>query len=186
MLPDGPPPEIVLYASEAVRLAGDYALVADTTAASGIRLHNPNRNAAKVYGAAAAPVSYAEFTFHAEAGHPYQVWFRGKAENNSWANDSMFVQFSGVPTTRIGSTNAMTVTLEDGVNAGLSGWGWQDDGFGVGVMGVPVVFESTGPQVIRLQPREDGLSIDQIVISPQQFLGTAPGAVRDDATVVAQ
>jgi hypothetical protein len=178
--------EVVLHASQAMRLVGDYVLVADATAAGGIRLHNPNRNAPKAYAAAAAPVTYAEFTFHAEAGRPYQVWFRSKAEQNSWANDSVFVQFSGVPTQRIGSTNAMSITLEDAVNAGLSGWGWQDDGFGVGVLGAPVVFESTGPQVIRLQPREDGLSIDQIVVSPQQYLTVAPGTAKMDGTILPQ
>jgi hypothetical protein len=178
--------EVVLYASQATRLVGRYTLLTDPTAAGGVRLHNPNRDVAKAYAAAAAPASYAEFTFYAEGGRPYQVWFRGKAERNSWANDSMFVQFSGDPTKRIGSTNAMSVTLEEAVNAGLSNWGWQDDGFGVGLLGVPVVFESTGQQVIRLQPREDGLSIDQIVISPQQFLTVAPGAIRNDATVIAQ
>jgi hypothetical protein len=32
--------------------------------------------------------------------------------------------------------------------------------------------------------REDGASVDQIVISPARFLTTAPGALKDDATVV--
>ncbi len=34
-------------------------------------------------------------TFNAEAGKPYRLWIRGKAEPNNWANDSVFVQFSG-------------------------------------------------------------------------------------------
>jgi hypothetical protein len=176
--------EIVLYASQASAIVGDYALMADPTAAGGVRLSNPNRGAAKNYSAAAAPANYVEFTFVAEAGRSYQLWIRGKAEKNSYANDSVFVQFSGISSHKIGTTASLSITLEDDVNAGLSGWGWQDDGFGG--LGAPVVFDSTGPQTIRIQPREDGLSIDQIVISPERYLTTAPGAVKNDATIVPQ
>jgi len=37
---------------------------------------------------------------------------------------------------------------------------------------------------LRIQVREDGLSIDQIVLSPQNYLTTAPGAVTNDATIL--
>jgi hypothetical protein len=35
-----------------------------------------------------------------------------------------------------------------------------------------------------VQVREDGAQIDQIVLSPTQYLTTAPGPVRGDATIV--
>jgi hypothetical protein len=39
---------------------------------------------------------------------------------------------------------------------------------------------------IRIQPREDGLYVDQIVLSPQQFLTAAPGLNKNDTTVLAR
>jgi hypothetical protein len=37
---------------------------------------------------------------------------------------------------------------------------------------------------LRIQVREDGLSIDQIVLSPQNYLTIAPGAVVNDVTIL--
>ena len=62
------------------------------------------------------------------------------------------------------------MNLEDCSGCGLSGWGWQDNGWGVGVLGPEVVFASSGTQRIRVQTREDGFTIDQIVLSPQRYL----------------
>jgi hypothetical protein len=45
-------------------------------------------------------------------------------------------------------------------------------------------FASTGTQTLRLQPREDGVSVDQIVLSPVRYLTTSPGALINDTTVV--
>jgi hypothetical protein len=176
--------EVVLYASDVARMAGNYQVVADTTAAGGQRLWNPNLSAPKLSGAAAAPVSYVEFTFYAEAGRPYQLWIRGKAEKNSWANDSVFVQFDHLAGAEIGTSNALTVQLEDDINAGVSGWGWQDHGWGAGIIGTPLVFTHAGMQTVRIQPREDGLSIDQIVFSATEYLGASPGALKNDATIL--
>jgi hypothetical protein len=36
---------------------------------------------------------------------------------------------------------------------------------------------------IRLQVREDGLSFDQIILSPERFLTTAPVAAKHEATI---
>ena len=44
--------------------------------------------------------------------------------------------------------------------AELKGWGWQDNGWGVGVSGPPI-HRVDGPHVIRITTREDGFSIDQ-------------------------
>jgi hypothetical protein len=178
--------DIVIRASQASRLVGGYELVADATAAGGEGLRNPDRGQAKASVASASPASYAEFTFYAEAGRPYQVWLRGRAEHDSYWNDSAHLQFGGMDGAAIGTTGSIVVNLEDGANAGLSGWGWQDRGYGAGVLGAPVIFGTTGLQTLRIQPREDGLVIDQVVLSPERYLVTAPGAVKDDATIVAQ
>ena len=55
---------------------------------------------AKVASALAAPANYFEMTFNAQAGIPYHLWMRGKADKNSWANDSVYVQFSGAADAR--------------------------------------------------------------------------------------
>lgn len=176
--------EVVLYGSDVVRTAGAYQMKADGTAAGGSALWNPNRSLAKVATAAAAPASLAEFTFYAEAGRPYQVWIRGRAEWNDPGNDSVHLQFDGVAGARIGTTGSRVINLEETVLAGVSGWVWQDTGYGAGVLGTPVVFETTGLQTLRVQPREDGLLVDQIVISPEQYLLVAPGALTNDSTIV--
>jgi hypothetical protein len=189
-----PPPtqgnEIILYAFEAPVRTGFWQLVSDPAAAGGARLWNPDAGVAKLANPLAHPSSYFEMTFSAQAGVPYRLWIRSKADNNSPYNDSVFVQFSGTvtsagaPNYRIGTTDGTVINLEDCSGCGLSGWGWQDNGWGVGVMGQLIYFQSTGTQTIRIQPREDGLSIDQIVLSPLTYLISAPGALRNDTTIL--
>jgi hypothetical protein len=67
---------------------------------------------------------------------------------------------------------------------GVSGWGWQDNGYGVGVLGPAVYFQAGGAQTMRLQVREDGLGIDQIVLSAVRYLDAAPGALKNDTTIL--
>jgi hypothetical protein len=74
------------------------------------------------------------------------------------------------------------VSLEDRAGAGMSGWGWNDNGWAG--MGPPVYFATSGQQRMRVQVREDGLSIDQIVISPGTYLARSPGALKNDTTIL--
>jgi hypothetical protein len=185
--------EIVIYASDATRIVGDYQLVTDATAAGGQRLWNPNRFAAKILSASASPANYSEFTFYAEAGRAYRLWIRGKGESNLWSNDSAYLQFSGTvdaagaASSRIGTTGSMWYSVEEYSNAGILNWGWQDNGFGTpGVVGPSLYFATTGLQTMRIQQREDGLSIDQIVISPTRYFSVSPGLAKNDATIVAK
>ena len=183
--------DIVLHARSASAKVGAWSLVNDTTAADGVRLANPDAGQAKLVTPLAAPSNYFELTFTVEAGRAYHLWIRGKAQNNSWTNDSVFVQFSGSTTStgsaiyRIGTTSAMMYSLEEDSGAGESGWGWQDNGYGLGVLGDNVYFTGT-QQTIRVQAREDGLSIDQIVLSPVAYLANAPGVAKNDATILAE
>ena len=57
-------------------------------------------------------------------------------------------------------------------------------GYGAGVSGPPIYFKTTGPQRIRVQVREDGLAIDQIVLSPQRYFTQSPGLDKNDNTIV--
>jgi len=180
--------DIVLRATDFTVTGSRWQVVNDATAAGGRALENPDWGEAKRSAALASPSSYAEATFRAAAGVPYRVWIRMRAANDAWTNDSIFVQFSGsVSATgaaihRIGTTAAMGVVLEEGSGAGLLGWGWADDGYGT--LGAPVYFNTDGEQRIRIQQREDGLRIDQIVISAGAFADAAPGGLKQDTTIV--
>ena len=78
------------------------------------------------------------------------------------------------------------MNIEQCDRCGLDGWGWQDNGFGANVLGPLVYFAKTGPQTIRVLIREDGVSLDQIVLSPSAFLTKAPGAPTRDTTILAE
>jgi hypothetical protein len=179
----------VLYASEALRV-GNYIVVADDTAAGSFRLHNPDAGAAKLSAPLANPSSYFELQFTAQANTAYRLWIRGKAQDDNPFNDSIYVQFNdstdgqGVAINRIGTTSAEVINLEDCFACGLSGWGWQDNGWGVGVLGPTIYFATSGTHTIRIHYREDGLSIDQIVLSPKNYLLSAPGAVVNDNVIL--
>jgi hypothetical protein len=186
-----PPPtatDVVLYAADGTITGAAWTLITDPTAAGGSRMANPDRAAAKITVASAAPASFVEFTFNAVAGKPYRLWVRGRAEGDAYTNDSMFIQLSGAvdaagnPIFRTGTMTAAEYTLEDGKGAGVAGWGWQDTMYGGNAE--PIYFATTGPQTIRIQQREDGVSFDQIVLSPGTFLTASPGALKNDTVVV--
>jgi endonuclease/exonuclease/phosphatase family metal-dependent hydrolase len=176
--PSTPVSEIVLAAGTAPTRAGKWTISSDATAFGGVLIRHPSTGAAKVMTAAAAPANYFEMTFSADAGKPYRLWIHGRADNNYWANDSVYAQFSGsvtasgAPIYRIGTTSAATVNLEECDDCGLNGWTWQDNGYGV--PGQTIYFAASGPQKIRIQTREDGLAIDRIVLSASKFLTVPP------------
>jgi hypothetical protein len=111
-----------------------------------------------------------------------------RATGDSYSNDSVYVQFSGSVTaagaavTRIGSADALGVVLEEGSGAGIQGWGWADASYGA--LAAPVYFNQDGVQTVRIQQREDGIRIDQVVISADAFFNAAPGDTKVDATIV--
>jgi hypothetical protein len=51
-------------------------------------------------------------------------------------------------------------------------------------MGPLVYFQTSGTRTLRVQVREDGLSIDQIVLSPQTYLNSSPGSLLNDSTIL--
>jgi len=175
------PSEIVLYASRASTIAGAWRVESDASAAGGALIHHPDAGAAKLLTPLAAPVNYFELTFPAVANVPYHLWLRGRADKNSYENDSVYVQFSNVAAYPIGTTAATTVTLEHCTNCGVAGWGWQDNG--LNSLGANITFTTSGPQTLRIQTREDGFAIDQIMLSPSRFLTTSPGALKNDTTI---
>lgn len=196
--PAPPPPssasEVVIWASNvpSTSLRGSWIRESSASAAGQVALRNPDAGAGKITTALVSPTNYVDISFNAVAGTAYRLWLRGRAEGNYWGNDSVFVQFSGSMTAptgsaayRIGTSSAMEVNLEDCSGCGVSGWGWQDNGWGVGVLGPLVYFQTSGNQTLRIQTREDGFSFDQIVLSPSRYLLSAPGALMNDGVILA-
>jgi PKD repeat protein len=181
--------DVVLHASKAPVRAGTWAVVADSTAAAGFAMANPNLGAPKLTTPLANPKNYFEMTFPAYSGEAYHLWIRGKSADNSYHHDSVYVQFSdsvtsaGSAVDRIGTTSAAAVALQRCNGAAEQGWGWTDNGW-CG-LGANVHFSTTGTHTIRVQVRSDGFSIDQIVLSPQTYLTRAPGVRENDKIILA-
>jgi hypothetical protein len=183
--------EIYLHTDRFDEPRGAWRRQEDPAAASQTLLRHPDANAPKLAAALASPTNYVETSFPAEPGQVYKLWLRLKADGNHWANDSVFVQFEGAtdengnPIYQIGSTSALAVNLEECSGCGLSGWGWEDDGWGaVGRNGAARLRFPSGQGRIRIQTREDGVSIDQVVMSARRFLTTRPGAAKNDTTIL--
>ena len=182
--------ELVLYAFRS-QPTGDWEAGPDPGGALGWRIYNPDRGAAKVTTPLAQPADYVDVWFIADPTQEYKLWIRGKALNDHWANDSAWVQFehslnaAGSPAYRIGTTDALPFNLEECSGCGVSGWGWEDDGWGaVNANGTTIRFAQGGLQRLRIQRREDGLSIDQIVLSAEQYRHARPGTAKNDTTIL--
>jgi hypothetical protein len=173
-------------------IVGNWHPIGDHSAAGvGVALENPDSGQPKIVRALAVPANYLDMTFDAAAAIPYHVWVRLRAGANSTANDSVHLQFSDSldanrqPFARIDTTSSAEFVLQDG-SSGLppAGWGWTDNGWGA--LGSPIWFANTGTHTLRVQQREDGAIIDQIVISPDAYLTNAPGTTRSDTTILNQ
>jgi hypothetical protein len=181
--------DVVLYASRATLKSGTWTVVADSTAAGGRAMANPDLGAQTITAPLAQPVNYFQLSFPAHSGTPYHLWIRGKSAENSINEDSVFVQFSdsvtsnGSATHRIGTTSGMAVILQSCTASKVHGWGWTDNGW-CG-LGANVFFQNSGTHTIRIQVRQEGLSIDQIVLSPQTYVSTSPGKAVNDTTILA-
>ena len=179
-----------MHPSTATVLVGDWSVNQDPSAATGAGLLNVNRGAAKISAASASPTSYFEMTFDAAAGVGYRLWLRGKATSDYWGNDSVYIQFSdsvdgtGLPKYQIATTDATSFNLEECSGCGLAGWGWEDNGWGPGVTGPLIYFATRGTHTIRIQVREDGLAIDQILLSPGTYKLQSPGLTKNDTAIL--
>ncbi|HEX3703078.1 MAG TPA: phospholipase D-like domain-containing protein [Vicinamibacterales bacterium] len=190
-----PPPDattVVLWAANVAStdIHGNWTMIADSTAAGGNALQNPDQGQAKIAPALASPTTYFESTFKAVGAVPYHLWVRMRAQSNSLSNDSVHVQFSdstdslASPTQRIGTSSSAEVVLQDGPSGAADhSWGWADNGWGS--PGPMIYFASTGTHTIRVQQREDGAIVDQIMLSPipGNYRDAAPGPRQDDTTI---
>ena len=180
--------DVVLYAAKAPIRSGTWSVVPDSTAASGYAMANPDLGLPTLTVPLAQPKNYFQLNFPAYSGTAYHLWVRAHAAQNSLKNDSVFVQFSdsvtrsGSANYRIGTTSAMTVVLQSCTSSPVHGWGWTDNGWCD--LGANIFFQNTGKHAIRIQVRQDGLSIDQIVLSPRTYISSSPGKTINDTTIL--
>ena len=103
--------------------------MADSTAADGVRAYAINRGAPKVSAPIPFPENVVIVSIVPDPTQVYKLWIRLKADGNSWANDSIWIQFSdstdvaGTPKYRIGTTSGLPVSLEECSSCGVSGSG---------------------------------------------------------------
>jgi len=187
----GAPADVVIRASDVGAGArhGAFTTVADPTAADGVALATPDTGYASADRPLASPIHYTDITFDAAADTPYRVWLRLRAGANSKYNDSVWVQFSdaralGSPIYTIGTASALLVNLAtDSSASSLDGWGWGNAAYWLS-QPTAVTFPVAGPHTLRIQTREDGFEIDQVVLSPQTYRSSPPGGATRDATIV--
>jgi len=189
--PPSSPTNIVVYASDIPADArhGAWAPAADTTAAAGTKLATPDSGFSAASAPVASPVHYFDVTFDADAGVPYTLWLRLQAQPASIDNDSLWVQFSdalasGTPIYPLNSTSGLLVNLAtDGTGSSLRGWGWTHGAYWLS-QPATLTFAASGTHTMRVQVREDGVQIDQVVLSPTTYVNAAPGPPTADATIV--
>lgn len=181
--------DILIYAGDVSTVQGNWAVVSSPSSPGGQALSSVDRRWDTRATAIAAPEDYFEATFPADANVPYRVWLRLRATGDSKWNDSVWVQFSdavdaaGTPVFTAGTADGLLVNLESCFGCGDVAWGWQDHAWWTG-QSATVQFPTAGQHTIRVQTREDGVFVDQIVLSRGAFLETAPGAESKDATLV--
>ena len=183
------PPEIALYAIDATNLHGNWSRTPDAGAAGGQVLTSADAGGSNLTAPLPAAADYADFSFTAPAGQSYRMWIRLRAKGNSKWNDSIWAQFSdaldaqGSPIVRIGSSNGVMFNLENCSGCGTNGWGWPAGAYWL-TQPLTVRFATAGAHTLRVQIREDGVELDQVVLSPTLYMSAAPGPVVNDQTIV--
>lgn len=181
--------DIVLYTSDVSNVQGNWYAAASSSGAGGQRMTSNDNGWSSTNAPLASPADYFEATFSAPSYTTYHVWVRMRATGDSKWNDSAWLQFSdaidtnGSAAYRIGTTDALLLNLEPCANCGVGAWGWQDKAYWTS-QGPLVMFGARGTHTVRVQTREDGLQIDQIVLSPANYLARSPGQTANDSVIL--
>lgn len=174
------PDEIVLIAADACEFHGNFHLQDDPTGAKGFRGEDMPNLGLRVGGhfgnaAESSPTHYFDTSFKARSNKQYHLWARLKvvAGSDYGTSDSFYIQFSdavagGNPVNRIGKNQGLIVSN------GNPTWAWNDIWLGAPNVGEIMTFEQSGDHEIRVQRREDGFAIDQIVLSSSRYFTSPP------------
>jgi endonuclease/exonuclease/phosphatase family metal-dependent hydrolase len=183
--------EVVLHSTDVTTIKGNWTRVSDSSAASSQEMSSSEQGWSSTAQPQGSPADYFEASFTAQAWVKYRVWIRARATNDSKWNESVWLQFSdslngsGSTAYRIGSTSGILMNLEECSGCGVSNWGWTGGAYWV-TDNNQVQFSTAGTKTVRVQTREDGVQIDQIVLSASKYLGSAPGAPKNDSTRLAR
>lgn len=187
------PEDIVIYASDvpAAALHGAWSHASDASSPGSVKLQTPDNGVAHTSNPLAAPEHYVDVTFTPVANTPYTLWLRLKALGDSKWNDAVWVQFSGAhagggPIYMTNTTSGLLVNLAtDSTASSLNNWGWDNGAYWLS-QETTFTFPGGGTQTLRIQVREDGVELDQIVLSPTTYLESPPGGPTNDSTIVAK
>jgi hypothetical protein len=182
---------VVIYAGDIATSAlhGNWARASDPSSPNGSKLTSNDIGSSNPDAPLASPADYVDVSFTADAGVPYTVWLRLQATANSKYNDSLWVQFSdalanGSSVYPLNSANGLLVNLAtDSAATSLNGWGWANGAYWLS-QPTTVTIAASGSHTLRIQLREDGVQLDQIVLSPTTYLNSAPGPATNDSTIV--
>ncbi len=183
--------EAVLHSTDVTTIKGNWARVSTSGAASGVAMTSTDKGWSSTSQPQASPTDYFEASFTAQAYTNYRIWLRLRAATDSKWNDSVWVQFgdslneSGSAAYRVGTASGIIFNLEDCKDCGVSSWGWSGGSYWLG-MDQRVQFPSSGTKTIRIQTREDGPQIDQIVLSASKYLSSSPGQATNDTTILSR
>ena len=181
--------DVIGYAADATALSGHWSRAADASAAGGQLMTSADSGWSSTAAPVASPTHYFDLALTADANTAYHVWVRLRASGNSKWNDSAWLQFAdavaadGSALYRTGSSSGLLLNLEPCGGCGTSGWGWVDGAYWLSQPAI-VRFASSGPHTLRVQTREDGVQVDQIVLSPATWMSRAPGAPSNDNTLL--
>jgi hypothetical protein len=71
---------------------------------------------------------------------------------------------------------------------GVQGYGWRDEAWGgrdmIGTVTLRFPLNGSALHFLRIQSREDGAMIDQIVLSSRKYKTTRPGRTKNDTTIL--
>jgi len=180
--------DLTLYGSDA-NTYRTFAHVSDPSAAGGFKMTTADEGWSSLNAPPIWPTldPFAYYAIHVPVAGEYRLWLRMRGQGNSKWNESVWVQFTdatqnGQPAYRIGTEDGLLVNLEDCFGCGIQEWGWQDNAWWLDQSSLVTL--PSGPQSFVVFLREDGVEIDQIVLSPARFKHTPPGGLKDDATIL--
>jgi len=181
---------VVIYASDmAAGRHGNWSVVTDATSPVSTKLASADNGWSSPDAPLASPSDFIDVTFTADADRPYTIWLRLQATQNLKVNDAVWVQFSDARSSsgaiyEMNSTSGLLVNLATNSDAtSLNAWGWANGAYWF-AQTTTVTFASAGTHTLRIQTREDGVQIDQIVLSPSTYLTSPPGGPTNDSTIV--
>ena len=168
---------------------GPGRLIADTTAAYGVAMGNPDAGLAKVTTALAATCELRRVHLPGGRGQSLSPWGRGKADKDSWANDSVQSSSAALSMRRGGrGANRIDERLRHqprgrrqrrGGGLGLAGQRLRRGR----ALGLVVKFQTSGPRRCACRPGRTASTSTRFVLSSVKYLTVAPGPLKNDSTI---